>query len=155
MELDSKAYRIRHQAGEYLVIEDAFLVQWAASMGIPPSLAQVKALEQGIIPHRYLKNLNAMTIEEQIRICGGKVLVCGCGGLGGVVGGLLGRAGVGLIRLVDDDVFVPSNLNRQWFSEVRNLDRPKVLAGRETILRANPLIEVEPIQTRLDSDNCD
>lgn len=155
MDLKSKAHRTIEQTGEHLTIDDIPLVQWAASMGIPPNVAQVKALEQGIIPHRYLKNLSALTIEEQIRICRGRVLVCGCGGLGGVVGELLGRAGVGFIRLVDNDVFVPSNLNRQWFSEVRYLDHPKVMAGKETILRANPLIEVEAIQTRVDSNNCD
>ena len=153
MELNDKAYLTTQPAGEWLVIEDAPLLQWAASRGISPSVAQVKALEQGIIPLRYIKNFSAMNIEEQIRICRGRVLVCGCGGLGGFVGGLLGRAGVGFIRLIDGDVFAPSNLNRQWFSEVRQLDRPKALAGKETILRANPLIDVEALQSWLDASN--
>ena len=46
-----------------------------------------------------------------------KVLVAGCGGLGGHLIENLLRIGVGEIVAVDGDVFEPSNLNRQLLSQ--------------------------------------
>jgi len=71
------------------------------------------------------------------------VLVCGCGGLGGVLINLLARAGVGTLRLVDGGIFVPSNLNRQWFSDTLEISRVKSEVTGARVRVINPLIEVE------------
>ena len=67
---------------------------------------------------RYERNFPALT-EEACQILRKKrVLVVGCGGLGGHLIDMLARIGIGAMRVVDGDVFAPSNLNRQLLSEV-------------------------------------
>jgi len=131
------------------VIEDAPLLEWAARQGISPREAQLRALGQEIVPVRYLKNFEAIKLSEQVRLCESRVLVCGCGGLGGVIIQLLARAGVGRLRLLDPDIFVSSNLNRQWFSETATLGRSKAETAAERVLAINPFVEVEHHSLRL------
>jgi molybdopterin/thiamine biosynthesis adenylyltransferase len=90
-----------------------------------------------------MRNLTALNLAEQERVCRARVFICGCGGLGGTLINLLSRAGVGYLRLVDCDSFAPSNLNRQWLSEVANLSRPKAEIAREKVAAINPFVEVE------------
>jgi molybdopterin/thiamine biosynthesis adenylyltransferase len=143
MELTSLANTIDYIRKSQLVIEDAALASWAQENGKPMREAPLAALRNGVIPMRYLKNFRALNLEEQHRICAGKVLICGCGGLGGALIHLLARAGVGFIRVVDGDVFFPSNLNRQWLCDTRQIGRSKALAAAEQIKTINPFIEVE------------
>ena len=62
---------------------------------------------------RYSRNLPAVSEEEQAVLARRRVLVAGCGGLGGYLIEYLARMGVGEITAVDGDLFEPSNLNRQ------------------------------------------
>jgi molybdopterin/thiamine biosynthesis adenylyltransferase len=151
--LEDLAYPIDYLGESQLVIEDDALLEWAQSSGITPRNAQIETLQSRIIPLRYAKNFHALTLSEQRRICESRVLVCGCGGLGGVLINLLARAGVGTLRLVDKDVFVPSNLNRQWFCDTKELSRPKAEVAGERVRAMNPLIEVEVFSTLMDEDN--
>ena len=66
---------------------------------------------------RYIRNIPAVSPAEQEALSAAKVVVVGCGGLGGYLIEYLGRMGVGTITAVDGDVFEPSNLNRQILSE--------------------------------------
>ena len=135
------------------VVEDDVLLAWAGANRQTPCAAQKEALRQGIIPVRYSKNLNALSVLEQERLASSSVLVCGCGGLGGILVQLLARAGVGKLRLVDGDVFAASNLNRQLLSNTRGLSRPKVLVAQETVQEVNPLVEVEAIEETMGEAN--
>lgn len=153
MELTARANTIKHGQMEYRVIDDVPLLEWAAMTGLTPRQAQIMALEQEIIPHRYIRNFTALNLQDQLKLCQGMVLVCGCGGLGGVACNLLARAGIGFMRLLDGDAFAPSNLNRQWFSEVGQLGRYKAHVVREGILRINPFIEIEAFNIPLDESN--
>jgi molybdopterin/thiamine biosynthesis adenylyltransferase len=137
------------------VVEDDGLLAWALDNRQTPCAAQIEALRQRIIPVRYSKNLSALSILEQERLSSSSVLVCGCGGLGGILVQLLARAGVGKLRLVDGDVFAASNLNRQLLSDTRGLSRPKVLVAQETVQGVNPLVEVEAIGATLGEANAD
>jgi adenylyltransferase/sulfurtransferase len=67
-----------------------------------------------------------------------RVLVVGCGALGGSLGQTLFRAGVGELVLVDRDVVELSNLPRQvLFDEAHARDgTPKALAARATLERS-------------------
>ncbi|NMD26346.1 MAG: HesA/MoeB/ThiF family protein, partial [Chloroflexi bacterium] len=56
-------------------------------------------------PERYLRNLLSISQDEQARLAECRVLVVGCGGLGGFVVEYLGRLGVGFLRVVDPDSF--------------------------------------------------
>jgi molybdopterin/thiamine biosynthesis adenylyltransferase len=137
------------------VVEDDALLAWARDNRQSPREAQKEALRQGIIPVRYSRNLSALSIVEQERLASSAVLVCGCGGLGGILVQLLARAGVGKLRLVDGDVFAASNLNRQLLSDTRGLSRPKVLVAQETVQAVNPLVEVEAIKETLGEANAE
>lgn len=85
--------------------------------------------------------------EGQARIGAARVLVAGCGGLGTVSASLLGRAGVGFLRVVDRDVVELSNLQRQaLFSEADvRLVRPKAVAAAERLADVNHEVAVEPV----------
>lgn len=111
------------------------------------------ALLQEIVPSRYLKNLEAINLSEQLRLCRSRVLVCGCGGLGGVIIHLLARAGVGFLRLVDPDAFVTSNLNRQWMCDVTVIGRAKAEVAAQRVRAINPFVEIEGITSSLDERN--
>lgn len=102
---------------------------------------------------RYLRNHNALSEEEQVMLSTKRVLVVGCGGLGGMVIECLARIGVGHLRVVDGDVFDESNLNRQILSSTMNLGRPKTLAAKHRVLAINPLVEVDAVQADLTAEN--
>jgi len=102
---------------------------------------------------RYLRNHEAISEEEQATLDAKRVLVVGCGGLGGMVIECLARIGVGHLRVVDGDVFEESNLNRQLLSSSMNMGRPKTLAAKQRVLAVNPLVEVEEVQENLTAEN--
>lgn len=89
------------------------------------------------------------------QLAAASVVVVGCGGLGTVSAGLLARAGVGHLRLVDDDRVELANLAGQVLFEERDAreGRPKVLAAAERLRAANPTIQIEPALTRLTAAN--
>ena len=102
---------------------------------------------------RYLRNHDAISQGEQAILATKRVLVVGCGGLGGMVIECLARISVGYLRVVDGDVFEESNLNRQLLSSTMNLGRPKVLAAQQRIMAVNPLVEVDAVQADLAAEN--
>lgn len=102
---------------------------------------------------RYLRNHDAISEEEQKTLATKRVLVVGCGGLGGMVIECLARIGVGQLRVVDGDVFEESNLNRQLLSSTMNLGRPKTLAAQQRVMAVNPLVEVDAMQADLTTEN--
>jgi molybdopterin/thiamine biosynthesis adenylyltransferase len=153
--LEDLAYTIDLLGDSQLVIEDAALFKWAHSRRISPQNAQIEAIQNRIIPLRYAKNFHSLTLVEQRRICESRVLVCGCGGPGGVLINLLARAGVGTLRLVDGGVFVSSNLNRQWLCDTEALSRSKAEVAGERVQLINPLIELEVFPTLMDENNAE
>ena len=102
---------------------------------------------------RYERNVPALSEEECNILLGKRVLVVGCGGLGGHLIDMLARIGVGMLRVVDGDVFEPSNLNRQLLSEVPLLGVSKAKAAAAKISRVNPEISVEAVDSFLTDKN--
>ena len=102
---------------------------------------------------RYARNIPALT-EAECRILRQKrILVAGCGGLGGHIIDQLARIGVGSLRVVDGDVFEASNLNRQLLSSVPLLGISKAGAAAEHIARVNPEVIADPAECFLSEDN--
>ena len=102
---------------------------------------------------RYERNIPALTEAECALLRKKRVLIVGCGGLGGHLIDQLARVGVGAIRAVDGDVFEASNLNRQLLSEVPLLGFGKAAAAAQRIRRVNPDTEVETIEEYLTETN--
>lgn len=74
------------------------------------------------------------------------VAVIGLGAVGSSALEALTRSGIGHLRLVDHDVFKPSNLNRQILALTTTLGRPKAEVAQERVALINPKAEVEAIQ---------
>lgn len=94
--------------------------------------------------------------DEGQRLLGdAKVVIIGCGALGGIQAETLARAGVGHLVLVDRDFVEESNLQRQiMFDETDALARlPKPVAAAARIARVNSDITVEPIVTDVNFEN--
>lgn len=104
---------------------------------------------------RYARNIPAVSAEEQAVLARKKVLVVGCGGLGGYLIEYLARMGVGEIAAADGDVFEPSNLNRQLLSTRDLLGTGKALAARERARAVNPAVAVRAVEAFLDEGNAD
>ena len=102
---------------------------------------------------RYARNIPALTEEECLILRQKKILVVGCGGLGGHIIDQLARIGIGSLRVVDGDVFEESNLNRQLLSSVPLLGISKAKAAAEHVARVNPEIAVEAVEAFLTEEN--
>jgi len=114
----------------------------ADSFGITGRFAEITALENGIIPERYIRNMQTLSIDDQISLLNAKVCIVGLGGLGGAVTELLARIGVGSLTLVDGDTFEDSNLNRQILSTEHLLSTPKADAAAARIKKINSSVEI-------------
>jgi molybdopterin/thiamine biosynthesis adenylyltransferase len=113
----------------------------------------IEAMRMGILPYRYLRNRDSISIEEQLKLAGSQVCVIGAGGLGGQVILLLARVGIGRLVVVDSDAFDETNLNRQALSSTRSLGRSKAEEAAVMAHSINPGIEVTPYQVMIDSAN--
>lgn len=81
------------------------------------------------------------------------VLVVGVGGVGGTVVEALARSGVEHLYLVDHDIVVESNKNRQIIALDDTIGKKKVLAFKERIKMINPACQVETIDLFLNKEN--
>ena len=94
-------------------------------------------------------------LAGQRRLAACRVLVVGAGGLGSWTADLLARAGVGTLRLADDDRVELVNLHRQGLYDQRDAagGLPKVIAAARRLRLINDQVAVEPVEARLDRDN--
>ncbi|MBR3181733.1 MAG: HesA/MoeB/ThiF family protein [Eggerthellaceae bacterium] len=104
-------------------------------------------------PHRYDRNIAALSPQEVEDLAGKRICVIGCGGLGGSVIEALARIGVGHLRIIDGDAFEESNLNRQLLSCEANLGREKALVGAERVAAINSSVKVEAVVAYIDEHN--
>ena len=81
------------------------------------------------------------------------VAVVGAGGLGSPVLAYLAVAGVGRLRIIDDDSVSLSNLQRQILHGTGDVGRPKTDSAADAIAALNPHVAVETVATRLDRHN--
>lgn len=82
-----------------------------------------------------------------------KVAIVGLGGLGSASALYLALAGVGYLRLVDQDTVELNNLHRQVLYSLDNLRYPKVEAAAQRIQQTNPNLKVEPIPENVMENN--
>src|SRR5437773_6483528 len=84
--------------------------------------------------------------EGQARLAAAQVALVGCGATGSALAGLLARAGIGRLRIIDRDFVEASNLQRQTMLTERDAaDRlPKAIAAANHIREINSEIQPEP-----------
>lgn len=97
--------------------------------------------------------LKEVGVKGQQKLLNGKVLVIGTGGLGAPAAMFLAAAGIGTIGLVDFDAVDLSNLQRQIIHQTKDVGKPKVLSGQETIGEMNPDVRVVTYQEWVNSQN--
>jgi Dinucleotide-utilizing enzymes involved in molybdopterin and thiamine biosynthesis family 2 len=107
---------------------------------------------------RYSRQLRLpqVGIEGQRKLQQARITLVGAGGLGAPAAFYLAAAGIGHLRLVDDDIVDRSNLQRQVLHVDAGVDvDAKVDSARERLLALNPTIEVEAVRARVDAGNVD
>jgi adenylyltransferase/sulfurtransferase len=90
---------------------------------------------------------------DQEKIKNARVLIIGSGGLGGISAAYLAAAGVGYLRICDNDRVELSNLNRQILFTAGDIGKPKASLLAEKLSAQNPEIEIEAISDRLTEIN--
>ena len=79
--------------------------------------------------------------------------IIGIGGLGSPVSLYAAAAGVGTIKIIDDDVVDLSNLNRQIIHFTPDISKKKVESAHAKLTALNPDIKIEPLSIKLTKDN--
>lgn len=88
----------------------------------------------------------------QIRLSQARVAVVGAGGIGCPAIQYLAAAGVGALRVIDDDVVSLPNLQRQILFGTANIGRLKVEVAGEAVARLNPDVAFDTAAERLTAD---
>ena len=83
-------------------------------------------------------------VEGQQKLAAARVAIVGCGATGSALAGLLARAGVGTLRIIDRDYVEPSNLQRQSLFDEKDAAEslPKAIAAARKISAFNSQIEL-------------
>jgi molybdopterin/thiamine biosynthesis adenylyltransferase len=139
----------------YRSLSVANVLSLAGRSGASGREAEIAALENGIVPERYARNMRTFSLEDQAALLQARVGVVGLGGLGGTVVEVLARMGVGHLRLVDGDRFEDSNLNRQLLSTVEGLGQLKSEAARARVSRINPSVDVTALFEFVTAENAE
>ena len=123
---------------------------WDAA-GLPMQRAEVDA----DFSERYSRHLRLpdVGLQGQKTLEASRVLLVGAGGLGSPAAYYLAAAGIGMLRIADDDVVDRSNLQRQILHTDARIGTPKVESAAIALSALNPRTTVEAIRERITSDN--
>lgn len=106
---------------------------------------------------RYIRQTAFAPLGEagQDALARSRAMILGAGGLGSNLASLLARAGVGTLRIVDDDVVDWTNIHRQAMYDEADAGAatPKALAAAEHIRQFNSTVTVEPVVQRARESN--
>ncbi len=138
----------------YNSISIRHISQLSKALGIRGREIEIMALEQGVLPERYARNMKAFSFQDQLALLKTHVSVVGLGGLGGAVVEILARIGIGKLNIIDGDSFEESNLNRQFLSTSDQLSKSKAETAAQRINAINSALEVSMHSRFLDADNC-
>jgi molybdopterin/thiamine biosynthesis adenylyltransferase/rhodanese-related sulfurtransferase len=101
---------------------------------------------------RHLK-LPEVGLAGQQALEAARVLLVGAGGLGSPAAFYLAAAGVGTLRLADDDLVDRSNLQRQILHTEARIGSAKVASAAATLSALNPRTTIEAVAERITSGN--
>lgn len=94
-------------------------------------------------------------IDNINKIKSKRILVLGCGGVGGYVIEALIRSGIENITVVDKDVIDETNLNRQIIALHSTIGLKKVDVIKKRVLDINPSVKIETIDRNIEINDID
>ncbi len=123
-------------------------------MSFPPLVEPASELTIDEV-RRYSRHLIIPDVgmTGQKRMKNAKVLVIGAGGLGSPALLYLAAAGVGTLGIAEFDEVDESNLQRQIIHGQSDVGKSKAQSAKESVLEANPYVNVVLHEERLDNDN--
>lgn len=104
---------------------------------------------------RYDRQIIIKDIGEkgQEKLKKSRVVIAGTGGLGSPIAIYLSVAGIGKIRIIDNDKVELSNLNRQILHWEADIGKNKVDSAKEKLKKLNSEIEIEAIYEKITEHN--
>ena len=104
---------------------------------------------------RYARHIVLREIggEGQRRLLGATVATVGAGGIGSPAIQYLAAAGVGTLRVIDDDTVSLDNLQRQILFGTPDVGRAKTEVAAQAVARLNPDVRFDARRERLGADN--
>jgi len=99
---------------------------------------------------RFVRQIPLIGEEGQDQLTNARVLIAGAGGLGSAIATYLAAAGVGYIRIVDEDTVEDSNLSRQILYHETDIGACKVEAAQQTIRALNQDTDVDAVCRHID-----
>jgi adenylyltransferase/sulfurtransferase len=100
--------------------------------------------------HIVLKEIGG---EGQRKLLDATVAMVGAGGIGSPLIQYLAAAGVGRLRIIDDDEVALSNLQRQTLFTTADIGTPKAAKAKAVVAALNPDVEVETLGEWLTDTN--
>ncbi len=100
--------------------------------------------------HIVLKEIGG---DGQRRLLAAKVTLIGAGGIGSPAIQYLAAAGVGALRVIDDDAVSLDNLQRQVLFGTTDVGRPKGEVAGEAVARLNADVRFEAVRERIGAGN--
>ena len=127
--------------------------RWIAE-GLPVSKPLLDAGEADFM-ERYSRHLRLpeVGVPGQRKLESSRVLMIGAGGLGSPACFYLAAAGVGHLRIVDDDVVDRSNLQRQILHTEASIGALKVASAQAALSALNPRTQIQAVAERVTGDN--
>lgn len=92
------------------------------------------------------RNIGLLSMEQQEKLRGSRVAICGLGGIGSPVAEMLCRLGVGKFNILDNGSFEPTNLNRQIYAFSDTNELLKTDVTESFLKRINSDVEVVKYQ---------
>ena len=104
---------------------------------------------------RYARHIVLREIggEGQRKLLGATVAIVGAGGIGSPAILYLAAAGIGALRVIDDDSVVLDNLQRQVLFGTPDVGRAKTEIAGKAVARLNPDVRLDGRRERLDPAN--
>lgn len=104
---------------------------------------------------RYERQISIFGEEGQRKLKKAKVFIAGAGGLGSSISIYLTVAGIGKLRMVDNDIVALENLNRQILHRDNDIGKKKLESAEEKLKKMNFNVEVEVILETINIGNID
>jgi molybdopterin/thiamine biosynthesis adenylyltransferase/rhodanese-related sulfurtransferase len=147
------AEKLKSFGYEKVISVEGGTTEWIAD-GLPIQIPEADA-DTRDFSERYSRHLRLSDVglEGQKKLEAARMLVVGAGGLGSPAAFYLAAAGVGTLRIADDDVVDRSNLQRQILHTDARIGMAKVESAQSALSALNPRTKIEAIAERITSAN--